>query len=132
MARVSDWCKQLYRTLGQFVQVPREFGKNDCCQVVAICIEAMTGADVRSRFPTYNSQAEAEAIIASLGGMEDLIKSVLGAPKLISRANVGDVVVSDFADGLSCGICLGQLTTCMTPAGLGLFRTRSGIAAWTV
>lgn len=73
MKRLTDWRSRLHaemavaRESGPFV-----WGTNDCCTFVARCVEACTGVDYRSQFPSdYSDQAGALAAIES-SGFEDL------------------------------------------------------------
>ena len=49
------------------------------------------------------------------GGMHDLVSFVLSDSKHISRAIVGDVVIHDSAEIMSCGVCLGVRTASVNP-----------------
>lgn len=130
--RVPNWPLLLNQRIDEWRSRPFQWGSGDCCQFVAEMVSALSGVDHRASFPPYSSQSEAEAIVARHGGMESLVSVALGKPKPAAWAQRGDVVLADFDEGPTCGICLGVV--CCAPGARGLiFRpTAIATAAWTV
>lgn len=71
----------LWPVFSRYYGVPFEYGKTDCCQFVADCIEAVEPlyGDLAAPF-RYGSKREAAAILRKHGGLEGLVTSILGDP----------------------------------------------------
>lgn len=132
--RINEWPEALSATVDAYRSRPHEWGRSDCCQFAAECILAMTGTDLREQFQPYADEDEAQSIIEDCGGVAGLVSLVLGDPKHVSRAQVGDVVAYASPEGESVGICLGVNTVSMNAAAgkLVYWPTLRGIAAWSV
>lgn len=130
--RVANWPQVLAGKIEEWRPRALVYGETDCCQFCADVVSALTGTDYRESFPSYASREEAEAILASHGGMVGLITSVLGGPKDWKQAQRGDVVAIDLGDGVACAICLGVNCCVPGPEGLVFARTSRAIAAWSV
>lgn len=57
-----------------------EYGRHDCLQFTAQCVEAVTGTNFASRFPAYRDEAGASALLKSHGGVEGILTACLGEP----------------------------------------------------
>lgn len=77
----------MFAVIEKYSRTPFRYGA-DCCQFVGECVESLTGRNPMEQFD-YGSQAEAEAIIASYGGLEAAMRAVLGEP--YDGAKTGDV-----------------------------------------
>lgn len=130
--RVGDWSQQLADAIERWRETPREFGRTDCCQFVGDVVLAITGTDFRDQFPAYTDQAGAMAILEAYGGMVAMLTTIWGDPEHVSRARIGDVVVHDGPEGMSCGICTGVYTATMAEKGLTFWPTLDGVAAWSI
>ena len=58
---------------------PFEYGNADCALFAAHVAKFITGTDFSESF-RYQSKAEADSIIATHGGIEGLVRSILGEP----------------------------------------------------
>ena len=123
------WLDALHATVEQYRNHPQKWGNWDCCQFAAECVLAMTGVDYRSKFPLYQSEAEALEIIGEHGGMAGLLSSVLGPPVPVARAMRGDIVE---LPGNACAVCLGVMCAGTSPIGLRFRPTADALAAWSV
>jgi hypothetical protein len=132
--RINAWGEALMTTVDRYRSASHEWGRSDCCQFAADCIQAMTGYDLRENFARYNSEATARAILIAHGGIEGLATSVLGAPKSVARAQVGDLVGFGMEQGEALAICLGLLSVTMSDraGALVYLPTLEGVAAWSV
>lgn len=89
--------------------MPFEWGTNDCLQFTSRCIRAMTGIDYAARFPPYNDQAGALALLVAHGGVEGILTAHLGDPMSTGLARDGDVVTADLGLGPTAGVQFGVL-----------------------
>jgi len=130
--RCANSLDVLYAKIEEWRTRPFAYGSVDCCQFPADVVLALTGVDFREQFPTYATQEEAAAILATHGGMVGLLTSVLGEPVHVSRAKRGGVIACDFGDGIAAGICLG--VKCCAPGARGLVerQTLDAVAAWSI
>lgn len=130
--RVHDWWGELTTFIRENRHRPREYGVWDCWQFTGAGILVMTGVDYRENFPTYSSLEEGLEILLAHGGAEAMMTELFSEPKHISRAQRGDLVVVDLGEGPAGGLCLGQQTATVSPAGIETVPTLTGLAAWTV
>lgn len=130
--RLKDETVRLAELLRKVQNKRFRWGRYDCCQFAALAVHAVTGRDPREIFPTYRTRAEAESIIAGLGGLEGIATRALGSPVHQSLATRGDIVLCDFGRGLQPALCIGVY--CVAPGRLGLERrmTLDAVAAWRV
>lgn len=71
------------------------WGVHDCCTFAADCVHALTGRDALLALPAWRTQDEAQALIASLGGLRQAVTGALGvAPVEPGFAATGDVVLA--------------------------------------
>lgn len=110
------------------------YGVWDCCQFGGRVVHALTGRDPREIFPRYRTRTEAEAIIASCGGLDGLTRKALADYERIhpSRATFGNIVLCDFGRGPQPAVCVGAY--CLAPARRGLDKrmTLDATDAWNV
>jgi len=71
----------LWPVFQRYYGMPFEYGKSDCCQFVADCIEAIEPryGDLAAPF-RYGSKREAASILRKHGGLEGLVTLILGEP----------------------------------------------------
>lgn len=132
MDRKPNWPAILAEKVEEWRNRPFDWVTWNCLLFPAAMVEALTGIDHRSTFPEFSTKQDALRIVTERGGIEALISSVLGESKAPSHAMRGDVVVCDFGEGITAGICLGL--NCCAPGAQGLVfrRTLSAVAAWSV
>ena len=133
--RRPDWIVRSAEVIDEAQSRKFAWGTWDCCQFAARMVAAVTGCDPRDLFPTYGSEAEAQAIIATHAGMQAFVAHALrefGQPALPCSAMPADIVLADFGRGLQPAVCTGVM--CCAPGSRGLIhrRTLSGVAAWNL
>lgn len=130
--RVANWPSILAAKIEEWRHRPFQYGSADCWQFAGDVILAITGVDYRDRFPKYESCRAALRILAERGGMLGLAESTFGQPKHVAFANEGDVVIGDFGNGLTAGICLGVNSCATGDKGLIFIPTSKVVAAWSI
>lgn len=100
--RHADWPQRLAAHIESAGSQEFEYGTADCCQFVAGAVAAMTGADPRELFPPYASEAEAQAILDTHGGLAGLLSHAFGEPVHKSSMGRGDVSLVAGPDGALC------------------------------
>lgn len=73
MQRFEDWPTRMHAAINAMRREPFAYGVGDCCQFVARVILAMTGEDLRGKFPSYQSKNDARRILAEHGGLAGLV-----------------------------------------------------------
>lgn len=130
--KVLDWWEALCICIEDHRDSPLVWGKWDCCQFTAACIQAMTGVDYLTAFPKYESEREALEIIAGFGSIQALMSSVLGEAKPVAFAKRGDVVAIDAGAGVAAGVCLGVMCAVMGAQGMQFRPCAEATAAWSI
>lgn len=130
--KVEDWWPKLCAYSQEHAKEPRHYGSWDCWQFVGGAVLVMTGVDYRPQFPSYATLEEGVAILDSKGGVAEMLTSFFGAPKPVSFAQRGDIVICDLGEGPAGGICFGVNTMTVSPGGIEPVKTLSGSLAWTV
>jgi len=104
MTRHYDWLTK-FREFEENRYGPFKWGENDCCLYACDAIAAITGVDPAAKLRGYTTEAEANALIAQYGTLEDLavaITTEYGMPELSpKKAQRGDVVLCRWMDKLS-------------------------------
>lgn len=99
--RFADWSVRLNAFVESRRHAAHLYGANDCGLFAADAIEAFAGvdliADIRG---TWSNEAEANAVIESLGGWEQLLEARLGRPVGVRQARRGDVVLGELREGV--------------------------------
>lgn len=75
---------------------PMLWGVRDCVQFAADAVEFYGGW--RPELPKYTSQREAREVMASGGGLLDLVTRAMGEPIPLKDAQIGDVILATFRD----------------------------------
>lgn len=65
------------RTFDDFIMRDFQYGKSDCCQFVARCVEEMTGINHAEKF-RYSDEDGAASILERHGGLDGLMTDVFG------------------------------------------------------
>jgi hypothetical protein len=118
---------RLIAKLGKYIDskrgVPFKWGVNDCCTFTLGAVAAMTGRTDLVTDNRWTNQREASKAIKASGGT--LLSAVtnfnkaVGAKEISTRyAGVCDVVVFNWINGQTCGICLGRRVVCTGTEGL--------------
>lgn len=115
---------------------PFEWGRRngDCLLFVAGWVGTARGGDPAAAWRgSYGSEAEARALLESLGGTWGVIAAELGEPAAIgARPSPGDVGIYHGRNGLSAVICLGRTWAGRVP-GAGLWQGPLAVSAhWAV
>ena len=105
--RVTNWRDELHAVFAAAQGRRFRWGRHDCCQFAAKCVRAVSGYESRLQFPKYRTRAEAEQILAKVGGIRELITIALGSPVPVARAGVGDIVLMHGHLGLQPMVCMG-------------------------
>lgn len=108
--------------LSQFLHARRKarfvWGENDCVLFPADAVQAITGVDPAAAGRGYKTEAEANAILAGLGTLDNLITSGMGFPPHTNArmAKRGDVVIMEINGQKTGGIVddSGQKLVCVT------------------
>ena len=82
-------------TMLEYAGDPFAWGVLDCCQFAAKVAEKITGTDFSKGF-FYASEDDAEGIINSANGLENLVTKILGVDSVgVEFLDVGDPVLVD-------------------------------------
>ncbi len=130
--RLHDWWGKLNAYLEENRPRPREYGVWDCWQLTGGGVLVMTGTDYREQFPSYSTLEEGLAILIDHGGAEAMMTELFGPSKHVSRAMRGDLVLQDLGDGPAGSLCLGVNCVTVSPGGMEMVPTLSGLCAFTV
>lgn len=109
------------------------WGEHDCVTFAARCWHARTGTDALAGF-TWGSQAEAEALLAELGGLRAAVVSRLGEPVAPLLAAMGDVVLArdpHADDGREVlAVCVGPHLVVPSARGRQVLQLAHGVCCW--
>lgn len=134
MRRLPDWPARLDAAIEAARARPFAWGSMDCCLFAADVVHALTGEDHAAAFRgRYASRREAVALLATLGGLEAVLTSVLG-PRLAQarQAQRGDVVLTRTPGGPAVGVCCGARAAFAAPTGLTFLPPSAWASAWRV
>lgn len=101
MIRRNDWQERLAEAVKHTQIVPFSYGVHDCCMWAAYCIDQMCDTDYVNQVVerlNYHSEAEANAVIANAGGLDNIVSEFLGEPIPGAFAAPGDVVLARNGD----------------------------------
>jgi hypothetical protein len=128
--RLPDWPERLAAYVEERRAQPFVWGNNDCASFAAGALRAMTGADPLGEL-TWTSEAEAQAVLARLGGLAWAARRVLGRPLPgHERAPRGAVVCARINDAPTLGVQLGAWWCAPGGPGLVFRRTFEVRLAW--
>jgi len=135
--RLPDWQVRLATLVGDRLQAPFVWGRNDCALFAADAVQAILGHDLAAPWRgQYHTATGAARLLDSLGGgLQALATHMLGQPISPRLARPGDVVLmaaTPAAPRECLGICNGA--TALGPAAWGLAaRSMAEVsAAWRV
>lgn len=75
---------------------PLVWGVRDCVQLAAAAVEHYGGW--RPVLPFYSNKREALELLATDGGLRELVRQVLGEPIDPRSVQIGDIVLTSFRD----------------------------------
>jgi hypothetical protein len=131
--RVDNWPFVLSQKVEEWRPRLFDWTTWNCCHLADDHVAAITGVSRLSMFPSFSTQADAEAILSSFGGMIGLVTHALKQePIPVAWAKRGDLLVANFGYGLSPAPCLGVNSCAPGPRGLVFRPTASAVAAWAV
>jgi hypothetical protein len=135
--RCTHWSDVLYANIEIWRPKRFDWATWSCCHLLAHHLRDTIGIDYLPRFPAFSTRDEAWSILASLGGIEQLISSELGEPVPIAFAKRGDPVVGNFGqtdldEGLVAGVCLGIQSCAPGARGLVFMPTAETTMAWRI
>jgi len=131
--RLPDWPERLATFIEARRTMPFRWGQNDCCLLAADAVEAITGHDLAAPWRgTYATEAEAETLLASLGGMEALVQSVGLHSVRSAYAQRGDVALVEVGNTRALGVVLGTTVAVPGPDGLNFAPIGTAKATWAV
>lgn len=121
---------RVHQALNRWEKRDFSYGDADCCQFIAFVVKELTGKDYSTGFK-YESEAQADAIVAREGDLVDFIGTILGASS--EELNDGDpCIVEAPIVGQVCGIKLRDKVVCLTSKGFAQIPDRYLVAGWTV
>lgn len=131
--RALTWQLELEKFCLSRKRMPFEWGKNDCAIFAADCVLALTGKDFAEPWRGYRTKEEADALLNSFGGLEQLAIQCLGLCCSLQELVPGDVVLVELETKQHClGIFTGG--ACMGPGNRGtmLVPFAQTILAWKI
>ena len=132
--RLPGWPEHLAWLVEQRRRAPFEWGVNDCASFAADAVLAMTGADPLGGLRgAWASHDEAQALLASMGGLAAAAENLLGPSAADGRARRGSIVCAHMEGQEIMGVMLsGSLWCAPGPRGI-VFRPRAEVvAAWNL
>lgn len=132
MTRRGDWLHQMWSTIEAHKDQPFAWSGNDCCSFSAKVVDAMCDSNFAEQLSDkYNDEDSAIRYIVEEGGMQRVISTYLGEPK-VGRAQRGDVVLFEGALGETLGICVGNTIASVNDSGVVYFPRSETICHWTI
>jgi hypothetical protein len=135
-ARLEDWPDRLAATIEQLRLVPFAWGSQDCCTLANAAVEAVTGRSLLDGLGAWSSEAEADALLAARGGIEQAAAdhfAANGCPEIPTAfVQRGDIVLVEVGNDTPLGIMLGISIAIAGPAGLLFIDTRHARRAWAI
>lgn len=131
MNRLTDWMLRLEALASERQRERFAFGLHDCSMWACDAVQAVTGrdpgADLRG---TYATEAEAEVVIASRGGLAQIATDRLGAEIPPGLAAAGDVGLIETDRGPALVVCMGRVWLAAGPFGLTPVSRSAVLRAW--
>jgi hypothetical protein len=133
--RLPDWPQRLAALVEARRDAPFAWGRHDCGLFAADAVLACTGTDPAAELRgTYATEAEAEAMLAPLGGLYGLMRAIearrgtaMIPPALAQR---GDTVMIPVGNELAVGVVLGAEVAVPGPDGLVFLPLADARRAW--
>jgi len=109
-----------WHVIQRYAAMPFEYGTSDCCQFVADYIESVTGENPADAF-RYYGEGGAESILRQYGGLQGLLRAVLGEPS-----------PSVDKHGVALTSWQGKAIAGVVYKGRLVIRTESGVTDWPI
>ncbi|WP_022699309.1 DUF6950 family protein [Euryhalocaulis caribicus] len=132
MKRREDWEQRLYAWHKATLEIPHDWGRNNCAFRAAGAIRAMTGVDLAKGFRVrVRSEAGFRRVMAEQGwrSLSDIADAFLPRARRPMR---GDLVLLDGPNGEFFGIKTGTHAAGPTQRGLEHVPMAQMIAAWRI
>jgi len=110
----------IWPVIRKYESLPFEYGVTDCCRFVGECVQAVRGENPADFF-LYASEDSAQQLIGSYGGLQGLLRAVLGDP-VPSVKEYGVGLVSIRGEPVA-GFVWGEKL---------ILRTKKGLVDWPV
>lgn len=133
LTRKQSWPEILAEEIKAAEMRPFSWGTHDCCAFAARVVEAITGQDfMGAPFAPYETEAEAQEILAEFGGVEGIAGLCLDQPIPVNFASRGDVMLMPTERGDALGICIDHRAAFASVKGLMLQPVSACRLAWMV
>jgi len=129
MPRREDWPEQLAAFVEARLDMPFQWGPNDCCSFAAAAVQAMT--DDAPPLPVYAGERDALRLVAERG-LRDRVGDVMGPEIVVAFAGRGDLGLMDVAGRETLAVCLGDLFAVPGTDGVLMLPRESALCAWRV
>lgn len=120
--------EKVFAVIQKYDCLPFRFG-DDCCQFAGDVIEAITGSNPMDRF-SYSSEAEANDIISSFGGLKSAITNTLGEPDGLLQS--GDIALVKFLGIVGAGVVYKDRLVVRTQRGVMDYPLDRAVCSWGV
>lgn len=130
--RVRDWEQHLSAFVAERMQMPFEWGRNDCCLFAADAVKAMTGTDHAAGLRVHTSALEAVRLVEQRGGLRQIATAALGESVSPLMATVGDVVLLVNEGRELLAVCNGGTVLAPGEQGMVALGMDAALAAWKV
>lgn len=136
--RLSNWPLRLHNFLRAEMDIPFQWGQRDCCTFAAAAIESITGIDPAAELRgTYASALSALRVLTDAGGVAGLAArqcAANGFPELpnVELAQRGDLMLCEFPDGDTLGICIGSTVAFKSAYTLTFYPVGRCRRAWKI
>ena len=135
MKRREDWPERLFDTIAEWKHRPFAWGTADCCQFMAVCVEAMTGTDPMAEYRgQYEDEASGKAVLKAKGGgsLYNALRRKFGQPIPVPMAKRGDLALAKTNVGPTTFVVLGEEMTGPGDDGLEMVSTAVASRAFRV
>lgn len=134
LTRLPDWQSRMDECVRARLHQPFAWGAQDCVLFGADCVAALTGRDLAEGSRGYDTALAATRILHKRGGVEALVREVLGEPITFPlMARVGDVgIVQTPEHGDTVVVCAGPHWLAPGEQSLVHLPLDSARAAWRV
>lgn len=134
--RIADWPELLAAFVESRLATPFAWGSNDCVTFVADAAQAISGDDPLGALRgQWTTDAEAEAVLSTMGGLQAAVTATLGAPlEAPSFAQRGDALLVRMpgTGAEIMALCLGSRWACPGDEGLTRGPMSYAVAAWPI
>jgi hypothetical protein len=129
--RRYDWQLRLAALINQRMATPLAWGTHDCCLFAADAVLACTGADLAADLRgSYHSEAEAQVLLESHGGLIALAAARLGRAVRTELAQAGDIGLAVLEGRPTLALCGGPVFLAPGHSGLVPLAPNQVLRAW--